>query len=194
MNSHAASVFCCPAQVPENSAEARRICYPVGCIFTICTLCSSVNWAKNLISSGCLLTAPYRASTLSQTTRCERKTYGRIVDAYLREEIQAEALVRNLGGYARLLDLTATASGRILNLNALSQDAGIGYETARRYLEALKDKWAEGPRSYLGLSSAGFPNLFTIYMRKHGHKAIEATLEAEDPWLLRIQELANQTL
>ena len=31
-------------------------------------------------------------------------------------------------------------------------------------------------------------------MRKHGHKAIEATLEAEDPWLLRIQELANQTL
>ena len=32
------------------------------------------------------------------------------VDVYLREEIQAEALVRNLGGYARLLDLTAAAS------------------------------------------------------------------------------------
>lgn len=61
------------------------------------------------------------------------------VDAYLREEIQAEALVRNLGGYARLLDLTAAASGTILNLNALSQDAGIGYETARRYMEILED-------------------------------------------------------
>ncbi len=61
------------------------------------------------------------------------------VDAYLREEIQAEALVRNLGGYARLLDLTASASGTILNLNALSQDAGIGYETARRYMEVLED-------------------------------------------------------
>lgn len=61
------------------------------------------------------------------------------VDAYLREEIQAEALVRNLGGYARLLDLTAAASGTILNLNALSQDAGIGYETARRYIEVLED-------------------------------------------------------
>ena len=87
---------------------------------------------------------------------------------------------------------------------------------------SLRDKWAEGPRSYLGLSSAGFPNLFTItgpgspsvlanmipgieqhvnwiggcldYMRKNGHKAIEATVEAEDPWHLRIQELANQTL
>ena len=61
------------------------------------------------------------------------------VDAYLREEIQAKALVRNLGGYARLLDLTAAASGTILNLNALSQDAGIGYETARRYMEVLED-------------------------------------------------------
>jgi len=27
---------------------------------------------------------------------------------------------------------------------------------------ALKDKWADGPRAYLGLQSAGFPNLFTI--------------------------------
>jgi len=61
------------------------------------------------------------------------------VDAYLREEIQAEALVRDLGGYARLLDLVASASGRILNLNSLCRDAGIGYETARRYLEVLED-------------------------------------------------------
>ena len=61
------------------------------------------------------------------------------VDAYLREEVQAEALVRDIGGYARLLDLVAAASGRILNLHALSQEAGIGYETARRYLEVLED-------------------------------------------------------
>lgn len=61
------------------------------------------------------------------------------VDAYLREEIQAEALVRDLGGYARLLDLVAASSGKILNLNSLCQDAGIGYETARRYLEVLED-------------------------------------------------------
>src|SRR5262249_48110971 len=27
---------------------------------------------------------------------------------------------------------------------------------------ALKDKWAEGPRTYLGLATAGFPNLFMI--------------------------------
>lgn len=61
------------------------------------------------------------------------------VDAYLREEVQAEALVRNLGGYARMLDLVAAASGRILNLHALCRDAGIAYETARRYVEVLED-------------------------------------------------------
>ena len=47
--------------------------------------------------------------------------------------------MRALGGYARLLDLVAAASGTILNLNALCREAGIGYETARRYLEILED-------------------------------------------------------
>ncbi len=61
------------------------------------------------------------------------------VDAYLREEIQAEALVRDLGGYARLLDVMAASSGTILNLNALCRDAAVSYETARRYVEVLED-------------------------------------------------------
>ncbi|MXV99926.1 MAG: ATP-binding protein [Holophagales bacterium] len=61
------------------------------------------------------------------------------VDTYLRAEIQAEALVRDVGGFARLLDLAAAASGRILNLNSLCKDAGISYETARRYLDVLED-------------------------------------------------------
>ena len=60
-------------------------------------------------------------------------------DTYLREEIQAEALVRNIGGYGRLLELLAAASGRVLNLNVLCRDAGLAYETARRYVEVLED-------------------------------------------------------
>ena len=60
-------------------------------------------------------------------------------DSYLREEVQAETLVRNVGGFSRLLDLVAAASGRILNVHNLSRDAGLGYETARRYLEVLED-------------------------------------------------------
>ncbi len=61
------------------------------------------------------------------------------VDTYLREEIQLEALVRDIGGYARLIEHMAAASGRILNLRALCGDAGVSYETARRYLEVLED-------------------------------------------------------
>lgn len=41
------------------------------------------------------------------------------VDAYLREEVQAEALVRDIGGYSRLLDLAAASSGRVINLHAM---------------------------------------------------------------------------
>jgi predicted AAA+ superfamily ATPase len=60
-------------------------------------------------------------------------------DTYLREEIQAEALVRDVGGYARLLELLAACSGRTLNLNALCSDAGVAYETARRYVQIVED-------------------------------------------------------
>lgn len=60
-------------------------------------------------------------------------------DTYLREEVQAEALVRNVGGFARLLDLVAASSGRILNTHALCKDAATGYETTRRYVQILED-------------------------------------------------------
>jgi len=86
------------------------------------------------------------------------------VDVYLREEVQAEALVRNLGGYARLLDLSAASSGRIVNLNSLCRDAGVSYETARRYAQILEDTlivfripgWSGSDRSSL----VAHPKLF----------------------------------
>ena len=85
-------------------------------------------------------------------------------DTYLRGEIQAEALVRNLGGFSRLLDLMAASSGRILNVQALCKQAGLGYETARRYIEVLEDTlimfrvpaWSGSSRA----SVVGHPRLF----------------------------------
>ncbi len=87
---------------------------------------------------------------------------------------------------------------------------------------ALAQKWAEGPRSYLGLMTAGFPNLFTItgpgspsvlsnmivsieqhvdwiadclaYLRAHGVACMEATPEAEDAWVAHGNEVAHRTL
>lgn len=67
------------------------------------------------------------------------RTLRSYADTYLREEVQAEALVRDIGGHARLLDHVAIASGNVLNLHSLCKHAEVPYETARRYLEVLED-------------------------------------------------------
>jgi cyclohexanone monooxygenase len=86
----------------------------------------------------------------------------------------------------------------------------------------LRQKWAEGPRSYLGIQSAGFPNLFIVtgpqspsvltnmlpsieqhvnwiadciaYLRDHQLGVIEATVTAEDDWVAHVNEVAGGTL
>jgi cyclohexanone monooxygenase len=88
--------------------------------------------------------------------------------------------------------------------------------------EALIDKWTAGPRTYLGLMTAGFPNLFMITgpgspsvlsnmivsieqhvdwltdciaaLRANGHAVIEPTQAAEDGWVAHVNEVADRTL
>jgi cyclohexanone monooxygenase len=91
-----------------------------------------------------------------------------------------------------------------------------------RNVQTLNQKWAEGPRTYLGLMSAGFPNLFIItgpgspsvlsnmivsieqhvdwiadciaYMRDRGVVTMEAQQDAEDKWVAHVNEVAHTTL
>ncbi len=86
----------------------------------------------------------------------------------------------------------------------------------------LRDSWAGGPRTYLGLAVAGFPNLFTVtgpgspsvlsnmlvsieqhvdwladclaYARVHAIAAVEATEAAQDSWTAHVAEVGNATL
>lgn len=86
----------------------------------------------------------------------------------------------------------------------------------------LNQKWAEGPRTYLGLMSAGFPNMFIItgpgspsvlsnmilsieqhvdwigdclsFMREHKFGCIEATEAAENDWVKQVNDVASGTL
>jgi cyclohexanone monooxygenase len=86
----------------------------------------------------------------------------------------------------------------------------------------LKRKWAEGPKTYLGLMVAGFPNMFIItgpgspsvlsnmvvsieqhvdwiadclaHLRERGVQSIEATARAEDEWVAHVNEVASKTL
>ena len=86
----------------------------------------------------------------------------------------------------------------------------------------LSDEWTDGPRTYLGLSVAGFPNLFTItgpgspsvlsnmivsieqhvdwiadcvtHLRERGLATIEATPAAQEAWVRHVNEVGHMTL
>jgi cyclohexanone monooxygenase len=87
---------------------------------------------------------------------------------------------------------------------------------------SLKETWSAGPRTYLGIESVGFPNLFMVtgpgspsvlsnmivsieqhvdwvvdaiaHLDTHGLKAIEPTLEAQEAWVDHVNEIAMHTL
>ena len=86
----------------------------------------------------------------------------------------------------------------------------------------LKEKWSEGPKTYLGLHTAGFPNMFMItgpgspsvlsnmpvsieqhidwiadllqHMREHDIKSVEAEADAEKAWVVHVNEVAEPTM
>jgi len=64
---------------------------------------------------------------------------GTYAEVYLREEIQAEGVARDIGSYARFLDVMAIASGQWLNYTKLSSDTEIPKETIRRFVQLLDD-------------------------------------------------------
>ena len=78
-------------------------------------------------------------------------------ETYLREEVQAESLVRNLGGFARFLDVAAGQSGEILNYSAVGRDASLATRTVQEYYRILEDTligyrldpWRKSPRARL---------------------------------------------
>jgi cyclohexanone monooxygenase len=87
---------------------------------------------------------------------------------------------------------------------------------------SLRDKWAAGPRTYLGVATAGFPNLFIVtgpgspsvlvnmavaieqhvewitdciaFLLERGYDTIDATTEAEDEWVAHVNAVAHKTL
>ncbi len=61
------------------------------------------------------------------------------VDLYLKEEIQAEALVRNLPSFTRFLKLAALASSEQINYANIASDVGLSAKTIREYYEILED-------------------------------------------------------
>ena len=104
-----------------------------------------------------------------------------------------------------------TVTGTLIKLNLYGKGG-----------QSLAEKWTDGPRAYLGLCSAGFPNLFMltgpgspgiltnfpgcieqnvqwvadamVRMRETNAVEIEATSDAETKWAQDITDVANTTL
>lgn len=88
--------------------------------------------------------------------------------------------------------------------------------------QRLKDKWSNGPRTYLGLQVAGFPNLLMlvgphgaapfcnmprcieqnvdwvadllVHMRENGYQSVEPTKDAENAWTQEVYEISTRFL
>lgn len=60
-------------------------------------------------------------------------------ETYLREEIHAEGLVRNLGGFSRLLDLAASQCGELISFTSISRDCHVATRTVQAYYDILED-------------------------------------------------------
>jgi predicted AAA+ superfamily ATPase len=71
--------------------------------------------------------------------KTKEKTLTSYAATYLKEEVQAEALTRNLEGFARFLSVCAEYAGQFLDLSKLAVDAQIARQTAVRYFEVLED-------------------------------------------------------
>ena len=58
---------------------------------------------------------------------------------YLQQEVQAEALVRNVSAFARFLEAISFSHGSLLNLAEVARECQVGRKTVEGYLEILED-------------------------------------------------------
>ncbi len=70
-------------------------------------------------------------AVVTGSERSARDLLASYAETYLREEVQAEALVRNLGGFARFLDVVAAENGGIVNASAVARDAALATRTVQ---------------------------------------------------------------
>ena len=131
------------------------------------------------------------------------------------EEVTEKGIRTSTGEYELDVIVYATGfdamTGALLNMNIKGRES-----------RPLAEKWAAGPRNYLGLMAEGFPNLFTItgpgspsvlsnmlvsieqhvdwiteclsYLGANGKNVIEPTLEAEDSWVEHVNTVADGTM
>lgn len=90
---------------------------------------------ERVLQKGCL---PYLwADPLSENDQKEfLLAYS---ETYLKEEIQAEGIVRNIAPFARFIDVAANNDGEIVNYSNIARECGVSVRTVQDYYQILED-------------------------------------------------------
>ena len=92
-------------------------------------LASALHWGS--LPRLCALTA-------DAEKKAYLKSYGL---TYLKEEIQAEQVVRKLDPFREFLEVAAQSNGDILNANRIARQIGSDAKTVQSYFQILEDTW-----------------------------------------------------
>jgi predicted AAA+ superfamily ATPase len=84
-------------------------------------------------------TLRYGSLPIVWDSAAKQETLSAYVQLYLKEEIQAEALVRNLPGFARFLPIAALFHGQNVNVTNIAREAGVARTTVTGYLDILEE-------------------------------------------------------
>lgn len=82
-----------------------------------------------------------------ESSRPQRLLESYVAD-YLKEEIAAEAIVRNLAAFSGFLESAALADAELVNFSTIARDCGVSSHTIKSYFEILEDtllgRWLPG--------------------------------------------------
>ncbi len=86
------------------------------------------------------------------------------VETYLREEVQAEALVRQIGSFARFLEAAARVNAQVVNVSGIARDAAVARPTVQDYFQILVDTligtWLPAWRPKKGVKQVLHPKFY----------------------------------
>jgi len=71
-----------------------------------------------------------------EDARRRLKTYGTV---YIKEEVQAEALTRNIGAFQRFLDVAGQMNGETIEFASIARDSAVPMSTVKEYFSILED-------------------------------------------------------
>ncbi len=76
---------------------------------------------------------------LSSNDQDAQRTLKAYVETYLKEEIEQEAMLRNLGAFIRFLTLAGDENGNVINYSNIARETGVSYQTVKEYFKILED-------------------------------------------------------